>query len=125
MAPNRTDVIAYVPIRPRAGRERLDLEMKPLSGGGLALLVYTSLDRLLSCLGARQHWVALTEQGLAQVKTVTRYRELMIDQPIPDEMRYAPALPKPVTERHDDEQDFRQPASRPAPVADYGTKRRR
>lgn len=123
--PNQSEVIAYVPTRPRTSRERLDVEMKPLPGGGFALLVYTSLDRLLSCLGSSQPWAGLTENGLAEVKRVTHYREMLIDQRIPEEMRYtsSPANAATISHDGDEQQGFQQ--SWMVSALEPGTKRRR
>jgi hypothetical protein len=53
----------------------------------LALLVYSALDRLVTCCGDKQPWVVLPTVNLEKIREETNFELILLDVEIPDEFR--------------------------------------
>ncbi|MEV0701177.1 SAV_915 family protein [Saccharopolyspora sp. NPDC050389] len=54
--------VVYVPTeRVSPGAQRALLELRSTTGGELALLIYTSLERLVETCGDRQPWISVAK----------------------------------------------------------------
>lgn len=86
--------VLFVPTRPRDASGQVQLELRTLPDGRLALPVYTSIPSLVRCCGPFQHWSALDGSGFDSVKASTGFDVALVDAGIPDEHRHR--LPEPV-----------------------------
>ena len=85
----------YVPCSPvSVDDEILSVDLRPTRDGRLALLVYSALDRLVSCCGDKQPWVVMPAANLEKVRVETNFELILLDVVIPDELR-----------RHGDEEE--------------------
>lgn len=81
--------VMYLPASPGAGADGgpAEIEMRRLLDGRVALLAYTALDRLAECCGSEQPWVLYKTDQLDELNKVSPYDIIVIDQPLPDELR--------------------------------------
>jgi hypothetical protein len=80
--------VVYVPCSPLApGDEELSVDLRQTRAGRLALLVYSALDRLVTCCGAQQPWVVLPTANLEKIREKTDFELILLDIDIPDEFR--------------------------------------
>lgn len=81
--------VLYLPASPggRADGEPAEIEMRRLLDGRVALIAYTALDRLADCCGSEQPWVLYKTDQLDELNEVSPYDVIVIDQPLPDELR--------------------------------------
>ncbi|TCN52190.1 hypothetical protein EV641_10866 [Rhodococcus sp. SMB37] len=85
--------ILYVPTRRRDGSGQVQLEMRTLLDGRLALPAYTSLQELVRCCGPRQAWMGVDSAGLQEIHRTTGYDLILFDArqpPPPPEDEYDP-----------------------------------
>ncbi|MFD6859406.1 SAV_915 family protein [Rhodococcus sp. NPDC060090] len=77
--------ILYVPTRRRDESGQVQLEMRTLLDGRLALAAYTSLQELVRCCGPRQPWMGVDSAGLREIHRNTGYDLVLLDaaQPPP------------------------------------------
>lgn len=77
--------VLYVPIRRRDSSGQVELEMRTLPDGRLALPAYTSLEELVRCCGPRQPWMGVDSTGLREIHRTTGYDVVLLDgrQPPP------------------------------------------
>lgn len=95
--------VVYVPCSPRdPGDEELSVDLRRTREGKLALLVYSALDRLVTCCGEQQPWVVLPTADLEEIREKTDFELILLDIEIPEEFR-----------RHGDENCSIPPASTP------------
>jgi hypothetical protein len=85
--------VLFVPTRPRDASGRVQLELRSLPDGRLALPVYTSIPNLVRCCGPFQHWSALGTSGFDSVKATTGFDVALVDARIPDGHRQRPPEP--------------------------------
>lgn len=80
--------VVYVPCSPLdPGDEELSVDLRQTRDGQLALLVYSALDRLVTCCGEQQPWVALPAANLEQIREKTNFELILLDLEIPEELR--------------------------------------
>lgn len=80
--------IVYVPCSPlRPGQNQLSVDLRRTRDGRLALLVYSALDRLVSCCGDRQPWTVIPTVDLERVRLETGYSLIFLDLEIPEDLR--------------------------------------
>lgn len=81
--------VMYLPAIAGTGSngEPVEIEMRRLLDGRVALLAYTALDRLADCCGSEQPWVLYKTDQLDELNKVSPYDVIVIDQPLPDELR--------------------------------------
>jgi hypothetical protein len=80
--------IVYVPCdRVSPGDEELSVDLRPSNDGQVALLVYSALDRLVSCCGPHQPWVVMPTARLDKLGEHTHFDMILLDIAIPDELR--------------------------------------
>ncbi|RVW02278.1 hypothetical protein EF834_11690 [Rhodococcus spongiicola] len=77
----------YVPMLPRNGSGQVQLELRTLPDGRLALPGYTSLNRLTQCCGKGQPWGAIDSGGLDDIKRMTGYDVVLLDAEMPSGSR--------------------------------------
>ncbi len=78
--------VVYVPCeRPPAPDGELTVDLRRTRDGQLALLVYSALDRLVSCCGPQQPWVVMPTASLEQVNERARFDMILLDMDIPEE----------------------------------------
>lgn len=80
--------VVYVPCSPLSpGDEELSVDLRQTREGTLALLVYSALDRLVTCCGAQQPWVVLPAADLEKIRVKTNFELILLDIEIPEELR--------------------------------------
>lgn len=80
--------VVYVPCSPlQPGDDRLGVDVRRTRDGRLALLVYSALDRLVSCCGVRQPWTVMPASDLERIRQETGFELVLLDVEIPDEFR--------------------------------------
>jgi hypothetical protein len=80
--------VVYVPCSPvSAGDDSLNVDLRPTRDGRLALLVYSALDRLVTCCGAEQPWVVMPTANVEKVRGETDFELILLDVEIPEEFR--------------------------------------
>lgn len=80
--------LVYVPCtsaEPTNGE--LNLEMRQLADGRLALPVYSALDRLVTYCGERQPWAAVPRDRLVEASMSAPFDVIVLDLDIPNELR--------------------------------------
>ncbi|MER5262850.1 SAV_915 family protein [Actinosynnema sp. NPDC002837] len=60
------------------------VELRTLVDDRLALLVYTSKEALTACCGERQGWVAISGDGLHEVRYHAGADVVLWDEPLPE-----------------------------------------
>lgn len=83
----------YLPTGP-AGREAqgASIELRRTPDGRTALVAFTALDRLIDCCGEHQPWVLVGTEHLPKVHAATPYDVIVLDSPLPDDLRHSPTL---------------------------------
>lgn len=80
--------VVYVPCSPVSpGDEDLSVDLRQTRDGQLALLVYSALDRLVTCCGEQQPWVVLPAADLEKIREKTNFELILLDIEIPEELR--------------------------------------
>ncbi|MGH3927517.1 MAG: SAV_915 family protein [Pseudonocardiaceae bacterium] len=80
--------VVYVPCSPlTSGDEELSVDLRQTRTGKLALLVYSALDRLVTCCGEQQPWVVLPTANLEKIREQTSFELILLDIDIPDQFR--------------------------------------
>ncbi|MGH3697652.1 MAG: SAV_915 family protein [Pseudonocardiaceae bacterium] len=65
----------------------MTIDLRRTREGKLALLVYSALDRLVTCCGAQQPWVVLPTANLEEIREKTDFELILLDIEIPEEFR--------------------------------------
>lgn len=86
--PDDLPEVLYLPCRPRAADEELTLELRPLEDGRLAMLVFTSLDRLVDGCGEAQPWVAVESPSIDLMLTHCDANVVLLDTVLPEHLRH-------------------------------------
>jgi hypothetical protein len=80
--------VIYVLCEPvREGDTKMTLELRTTRDGRSALLVYSSLERLVSCCGPYQPWTQVLSASLDRVREQTGFNLVLLDLVIPEEHR--------------------------------------
>ncbi len=80
--------VVYVPCSPlNPEDEELSVDLRRTRDGKLALLVYSALDRLVTCCGEQQPWVVLATANLEKIREKTDFELILLDIEIPNEFR--------------------------------------
>jgi hypothetical protein len=80
--------VVYVPCSTvGVGDDSLNVDLRPTRDGRLGLLVYSALDRLVTCSGDNQPWVVMPTASLEKVRLETSFELILLDVVIPDEFR--------------------------------------
>ncbi|MDN5894015.1 MAG: hypothetical protein L0H93_08310 [Nocardioides sp.] len=77
--------IVYLPCSPESTEDQLHVEKRELDDGGVGLLAFTALDRLLDGCGPDQPWAVYPTESLADLKP---YSMIVLDAQIPLEARH-------------------------------------
>jgi hypothetical protein len=80
--------VVYVPCSPlRPDDDQLSVDLRRTRDGRLALLVYSALDRLVSCCGSQQAWTVMPATDLEKVRLDTGLELILLDLEIPEEFQ--------------------------------------
>lgn len=80
--------VVYVPSQPmEPGETELNLELRYLSDGQIAVLAYTSLDRLVHAFGTAQPWALLYSEQVWELCDNGTVDVIAVDPEIPAELR--------------------------------------
>ncbi|RZU51599.1 hypothetical protein EV385_3430 [Krasilnikovia cinnamomea] len=80
--------VVYVPCEPlREGDQDLTVEVRPTRDGRIALLVYSSLERLVDCCGPYQPWTEMPSTSLEDIRLTSGFNLVLLDLEVPDEFR--------------------------------------
>lgn len=80
----------FVPSqRFRPGDAEAKLELQPMPGDRLALMVYSSLDLLVRGCGPHQPWVSIPAGLLDEVRLQAGAHTIMLDTPLPARLRHS------------------------------------
>ncbi|MGH3327467.1 MAG: SAV_915 family protein [Streptomycetales bacterium] len=81
--------MVYVPSRRvQSGDEQAQLELRTLDDGRLAVLAFSSLDRLTAGCGPDQPWVLLRSEVLAGLQPGVGFDVVLVDVPLPPDLRH-------------------------------------
>ncbi|MEV0947132.1 SAV_915 family protein [Rhodococcus sp. NPDC049939] len=75
--------VLYLPMLPRSASGQVQLELRTLPDGRLALPAYTSPAQLARCCGEGQPWGAVNSDGLDEIKSSTGYDVVLLDAEMP------------------------------------------
>lgn len=78
--------VVYLPAGRVDGQQGPEVQFRELFSGGLALLAYTSLDRMARALGPHQPWVMVQTDQLATIMERQECDELHFDLPLPEDL---------------------------------------
>lgn len=80
--------VVYVPCSPlNPADDELSVDLRRTRDGKLALLVYSALDRLVTCCGEQQPWVVLPTANLEKIRENADFELILLDIEIPHELR--------------------------------------
>lgn len=79
--------VLYLPLHRQSGEEHQYVEVRELKDGRMALLAYTSLDRLGACCGDEQPWVLVHTEKLDEIKRAQPFDVVLFDLEIPEQYR--------------------------------------
>ncbi|WP_072689113.1 SAV_915 family protein [Rhodococcus marinonascens] len=79
----RAEGLLYVPTLPRTGSGQVQLELRTLPDGRLALPAYTSRIQLTKCCGDGQPWGAVNSEGLDEIQRSTGCDVVLLDAEMP------------------------------------------
>ncbi|MGH3880609.1 MAG: SAV_915 family protein [Actinophytocola sp.] len=79
--------VVYVPCSDDIQAGELTVDLRPTRDGRVALLVYSALDRLVSCCGPNQPWVVMPTVDLDKIAERVRFDMILLDLEIPEEHR--------------------------------------
>jgi hypothetical protein len=79
--------IVYVPCAPAQSEAELAIDLRVTKDGRRALLVYSSMDRLVTYCGGEQPWTVMATQDLEQARLATGFELILLDLDIPEELR--------------------------------------
>ncbi|GAA4851414.1 hypothetical protein GCM10025787_38330 [Saccharopolyspora rosea] len=76
-------VEVFIPARADVGNQQVQLELRYTTEGALALVLYTSLERLVECCGEQQAWVKVPASELATIVDQVGAQVIREDVPLP------------------------------------------
>ncbi|MDW5330731.1 SAV_915 family protein [Plantactinospora sp. KLBMP9567] len=80
--------MVYVLCAPvRRGDNQLTVDLRQTREGKLALLAYSTLDRLVDCCGPEQPWTLIPTADLEKIRLDTGFEIVLLDLEIPEEHR--------------------------------------
>ena len=83
--------VAYVPSqRLRPGDTEATLELRNTEDGRVAMLAYSTLERLVEGCGESQPWVAVPMDRVQNLQELSGADVTLWDVPVPDEVRHTP-----------------------------------
>ncbi|MFV0446844.1 MAG: SAV_915 family protein [Planctomycetaceae bacterium] len=83
--------VVYLPCAKEPDGLGALVELRPMSDGRTALLVYTALDRLADCCGPHQPWVLYRTDQLHELGETQPYDVIYADIAIPAGFRHTSA----------------------------------
>ncbi|GAB3271948.1 hypothetical protein GCM10027456_60050 [Kineosporia babensis] len=79
--------IIYVPCGPARNDNELEVDLRLMSDGRLALPVYSAMDRLVAKCGPGQPWRVFFSTDLERIRLATGFDMIVLDVDIPEELR--------------------------------------
>jgi len=80
--------VVYVPSQQmEQGETELNLELRYLTGGEIAVPAYTSLDRLVAACGSAQPWALLRSEQVWELRDNGTVDVIALDPEMPAELR--------------------------------------
>ena len=76
----------YLPSTGVPNAKGVEIELRRLRDGQMALLAYTAVDRLVKCIGPNQPWVLFLTENLDELVKAQPFDVVMLDQWIPQEL---------------------------------------
>jgi hypothetical protein len=80
--------VLYLPCKAGSTTDLAMIEMRELEDGRVALMAYTSLDRLARCCGDQQPWVLFKTESLGELRRDSPYDVVVLDQALPVDLRH-------------------------------------
>ncbi|MGH3940875.1 MAG: SAV_915 family protein [Pseudonocardiaceae bacterium] len=77
----------FVPARPGAASSGAVLEVRELTDGRLAMVVYSSMERLIACCGGGQPWLAFGADQLPALQRGGGFDVVVVDVDVPENLR--------------------------------------
>ncbi|MBB5855058.1 SAV_915 family protein [Amycolatopsis umgeniensis] len=71
---------------------RAEIELRRTSDGRMALIAFSSVQRLVECCGEHQPWALVKAEHLGRVYQVQPYDLIVLDSDLPEELRHREAL---------------------------------
>ncbi|WP_315073121.1 SAV_915 family protein [Actinomyces massiliensis] len=78
--------VLYLPSTGASSKWGAEVELRHMRDGRVALLAYTALDRLATCMGPHQPWVLYRTEQLDELGGVQSYDVIYLDVPMPREL---------------------------------------
>lgn len=81
--------VLHLPARrPDPDAPEVELELRRLENGQLALLAFSDLDRLVAGCGPAQPWVGVPADRIDEVQQQASADVVLLDVPLPDALRH-------------------------------------
>ncbi len=81
--------VVYVPSRPyQDGHEQAQVELQPMPGDRLALMIYSSQQSLVTGCGPDQPWVAIPAGLVSEARRQSGAHTVCLDTPLPQDLRH-------------------------------------
>ncbi|RZS39230.1 hypothetical protein EV193_104446 [Herbihabitans rhizosphaerae] len=77
----------------RSAEQRVMLELRESVNDQLAVLAYSSVQRLVECCGRGQSWITVPARELPRLKRIAGFKAVLLDVPLPLDARHPDALP--------------------------------
>lgn len=78
----------YVPVRGEPEDGHVEFEMRALQDGGIVLLTFSALDRLIDGCGEHQPWVVVESPKLSEMQPTGGWDVVAMDCPLPEALRH-------------------------------------
>lgn len=79
----------FIPSRPfRSGDQQALFELQPLTGGRLALMLYSSQRSLVAGCGPEQPWVSIPAGLISEARRQSGAHTICLDTPLPEGLRH-------------------------------------
>ncbi len=69
-----------------------EIELRPTKDGRMALIAFSSVQRLVECCGPHQPWALVRAEHLGRVYQAQPYDLIVLDSDLPEELRHRDAL---------------------------------
>lgn len=76
----------YLPSTGVPNAQGMEIELRRLRDGRMALLAYTAVDRLVKCMGPNQPWALFLTENLDALAKSQPFDVIMLDQRVPQEL---------------------------------------
>lgn len=70
----------------------VEIELRKTTDGKMALVAFSSVQRLVECCGPHQPWALVKSEHLGKVYQAQPYDMILLDSDLPEELRHREAL---------------------------------